>query len=141
MLIKLELLAVLHDIGKMSINKDILEKDGQLTESEWLEIQKHPESGYRIASASPELKPVAYYILCHHERWDGSGYPYGLKGEDIPLLSRIIAVVDTYDAITHDRSYRKAKQREFAIDEIRKNSGVQFDPKIVDAFLNIKKMF
>jgi diguanylate cyclase len=101
--------------------------------------KKHPETGYRIALASPELVHIADYILCHHEYWNGCGYPQGLKGEAIPLLSRIIAVVDTYDAIINDRPYRKARLKNYAIDEISKNSGVQFDPEIVKAFLSIIK--
>ncbi|MHB1155008.1 MAG: HD-GYP domain-containing protein [Eubacteriales bacterium] len=132
---QLRLLAILHDIGKLSIGNHILTKKDKLNDSEWLEIKKHPESGYRIASASPELKPIADYILCHHERWDGDGYPQGLMGESIPLLSRIIAVADTYDAMINDRSYRKAKSKTYAVEEIKRASGKQFDPVVVDAFL------
>ncbi len=134
---QLELLATLHDIGKMSIDRRILNKPGKLTASEWLEVKKHPEAGYRIALASPELVHIADYILYHHERWDGSEYPQGLKGEDIPFLSRIVAVVDAYDAITNGRSYKEAQTKEYAIDEIKKNSGTQFDPDVVKAFLTI----
>lgn len=132
---ELELLAALHDIGKLSIDPDILNKKSELTKCEWLEIKKHPESGYRIAVSAPELVKIADYILCHHERWDGSGYPQGLKGTEIPILSRIVAVADTYTAITSDRTYREAKTKQYAIDEIRKNSGTQFDPEVVGAFL------
>ena len=134
---QLELLATLHDLGKMSVDQRILNKQSRLTPPELLEVKKHPETGYRIALASPELVHIANEILCHHERWDGKGYPQGLKGTAIPLLSRIIAVVDTFDAITHDRPYRKARSREIAIDEIKKNSGTQFDPMVVEAFLQL----
>jgi diguanylate cyclase (GGDEF)-like protein/PAS domain S-box-containing protein len=132
---ELELLSTLHDIGKISINDNILNKSGKLTDEEWIEIKKHPMVGYRIAQASPELVPIAVFILCHHERWDGKGYPQGLKGEAIPLLSRIISVVDPYDAMTHDRPYRKAMSVATAIDEIKKNAGTQFDPEIARIFV------
>ena len=128
---------MLHDLGKMSVDKRILEKRGKLTENEWMEIKKHPEAGYRIALASPELVHIADFILCHHENWDGSGYPQGLKGEEIPLLSRIVAVVDAYDAMSNDRPYKKARSKDAAIQELRKYAGTQFDPNIVDAFLGI----
>jgi len=132
---ELELLSTLHDIGKMSINDNILNKSEKLTDEEWTEIKKHPEVGYRIANVSPELVPIADFILYHHERWDGKGYPQGLKGESIPLLSRIIAVVDSYDAMTQDRPYRKAMPTAAAIEEIAKNAGTQFDPDIAKVFI------
>jgi HD-GYP domain-containing protein (c-di-GMP phosphodiesterase class II) len=125
----------LHDIGKIVISNKILNKKGNLSESEWHELKKHPQVGYRIAMSSPDLMPIADCILCHHERWDGKGYPQGLKGDKIPLLSRIISVVDAFDAMTQDRSYRKAMTIEAAIEEIRKNSGKQFDPDIVKIFI------
>ena len=132
---ELDLLATLHDIGKVSVPDHILTKVGRLTDEEWLEIKKHPESGYRIAQASPELIPIADYILSHHERWDGSGYPQGLSGAAIPLLSRIIAVADAYDAMTQDRPYRKAMSKSEGIFEIEKFAGTQFDPEIADIFI------
>lgn len=134
---ELELLSTLHDIGKLSINDQILNKQGKLTTEEWIEIRKHPDIGYRIAHASPELMPIAEYILCHHERWDGTGYPQGLKGDSIPLLSRIVSVVDAFDAMTQDRPYRKAMPEAEAINEIIKNSGTQFDPEIAKIFVDI----
>lgn len=132
---ELHLLSTMHDIGKISIDNNILTKPGRLTGDEWREMQKHSSIGYRIAMTSPELKPIANYILCHHEQWDGKGYPQGLLGEDIPLFSRILAVADAYDAITSDRPYRKASSKEAAIAEIAKNSGTQFDPEIVKLFI------
>lgn len=132
---ELELLSTLHDIGKINIDSGILKKTGQLTEDEWQEMKKHPEIGYRIAHASPELKHISEYILNHHERWDGKGYPQGLSGENIPLLSRILAIVDSYDAMTQDRVYRQAMTKERAVEEIKNNSGTQFDPNIVRIFI------
>jgi len=132
---ELALLAVLHDIGKVGIKESVLQKPGPLTAEEWEEMKKHPEIGYRIAQNTPELATVAEYILSHHERWDGRGYPRGLKGEEIPLICRILAVADAYDAMTNDRTYRKAMSREKAIDEIRRNAGTHFDPQVADIFL------
>lgn len=133
----LALLSSLHDIGKISIDNRILVKPSKLNANEWLEMKKHPAIGYRIAMVSPELRSIAEYILCHHERWDGSGYPQGLSGKDIPLLSRVISIVDAYDAMTNDRTYRKALAKEAAIAEISDNSGSQFDPEISKLFLTL----
>ncbi|NLV22484.1 MAG: diguanylate cyclase [Syntrophomonadaceae bacterium] len=133
---ELELLATLHDIGKLGIDRSILNKAEPLNEAEWNEMKKHTEIGYRIAMSTQELAPIAEYILCHHEHWDGMGYPHGRKGEEIPLLSRILAVIDAYDAMTEDRVYRNALSREAALEEIRKNAGTQFDPRIVEIFLS-----
>jgi len=101
------------------------------------EMKKHPEIGCRIAQSVYELAPIADYILSHHERWDGSGYPQGLRGEEIPLLARMLAVADAYDAMTQPRPYRAAVSHEEAVAEIVRCSGTQFDPKIVDAFLRV----
>lgn len=131
----IELLATLHDIGKVGIAERILMKPGKLDPDEWKEMKKHPEIGYRIAMSSPNLAPIAEYILCHHERWDGSGYPRGLKGKNIPLISRIISIADSFDAMTEDRIYRKAMSKDEAIEEIRKCSGTQFDPDIAQIFI------
>lgn len=135
-LLSLELAATLHDIGKIGISKSILEKPEALTDEEWREMKKHPEIGYRIAQKIPELSVIADYILCHHERWDGKGYPQGLPGEDIPLISRIIAVVDSYDAMTETRAYRPAITKEAAALGILNNSGTQFDPMIAATFVH-----
>jgi|GEM_PF-193534 len=134
---ELELLSTLHDIGKISVDLNILTKPGELTEEEWAEIKKHPEVGYRIAQASPELRHIADYILCHHEQWDGNGYPQGLKGEKIPLLARILAIVDAYDAMTQDRAYRKAISVEEAVADILANAGTRFDPEIARIFVEM----
>ncbi|ATW25512.1 PAS domain S-box protein [Candidatus Formimonas warabiya] len=134
---ELALLAVLHDIGKVGIEGSILQKPGLLNSEEWEEMKKHPEIGFRIAQNAPELSAVAEYILFHHERWDGKGYPKGLKGEDIPLLCRILAVTDAYDAMVSDRPYRKAMSREEALLEIKKNAGAQFDPEVTNVFIRM----
>jgi diguanylate cyclase (GGDEF)-like protein/PAS domain S-box-containing protein len=134
---ELQLFAMLHDVGKIAIDDLILNKPGKLTNKERDIMKKHPEIGYRIAMATPELASVAEYILYHHERWDGKGYPAGLSGKNIPLLSRILSFADAYDAMTENRVYRKSLNREDAIEEIRKNVGKQFDPEIFDVFLEI----
>lgn len=132
---ELELVSTLHDIGKMGIDVDILSKPGKLSDEEWVEMRRHPEVGFRIAQATSELIPIAKYILCHHERWDGKGYPQGLIGEKIPLLSRIVAIADSFDAMTNDRAYRSAMTKGEAIEEIRRNSGTQFDPEVTRVFV------
>ncbi len=132
---RLELLATLHDIGKVGISERVLTKQGKLSEDEWVEMRRHPEIGYRIAISTPELIPIAESILCHHEWWDGHGYPQGLSGEKIPLLSRILSIVDAYDAMTQDRPYRRALTHEEAIAEIRKCAGTQFDPLITQIMI------
>jgi len=134
---ELELLSTLHDIGKMSLPAAILSKPGKLNDEEWREMKKHPEVGFRIAQATSELVPIAKYILCHHERWDGKGYPQGLIGEQIPLLSRIVAIADSFDAMTNDRAYRVAMTNREAKEEIKRCSGTQFDPEISQLFLNL----
>lgn len=136
---KLALLAVLHDIGKIAIPHSILLKPGKLTEAEWEIMKTHAEKGYRIASAAQELKPIGEYILHHHERWDGGGYPGGLAGEEIPLLSRIITVVDSHDVMVHDRPYHKAMRAGEAEEELRRCAGTQFDPNLVETFLKVLK--
>jgi len=136
---ELQLFSVLHDIGKIGIDDRILNKPGKLTPDEWELMRKHPEIGYVITMSSPEFAPIADYVLSHHERWDGTGYPLGLSGEEIPLLSRILSVADAYDAMTEDRVYRKALTKETAIEEIRRNAGTQFDPDIAMAFAELMR--
>lgn len=131
------LLAEFHDIGKIGISDNILLKAGPLTPEERLAIQQHSKLGYEIAIASIELAPISDFILKHHERWDGKGYPFGLKGEEIPLECRIISIIDSYDAMSNDRPYRKALSREEVITELEKCSGTQFDPELVKMFLGI----
>jgi len=134
---ELVMLSALHDIGKIAVADSIILKPGKLTPEEWEMVKKHPEVGYRIAKSSVDLAAIADAILSHHENWDGSGYPEGLKGTEIPLLSRIISIVDSYDAITNDRPYRKALTKEKAIAEIKRCSGTKYDPKLVEVFLRL----
>jgi len=133
----LRVLTTLHDIGKIAILDSILNKKESLTKREWEIIKRHPEIGYRIALSSNQLSSIAEYILTVHEHWDGTGYPQGLKGAKIPLLSRIIALVDAYIVMRENKPYRKSRSRKEAIEEIKKCSGTQFDPKLVDVFLEI----
>ncbi len=133
----LNLLAQVHDLGKVGIPNDILLKKGPLNEEEWTTIRKHPEKGYRIAVASPDLIGVADLILKHHEKWDGTGYQLGIRGDDIPIECRILAIADSFDVMTSDRPYKKRKSKEEAIIELEKCSGTQFDPELVKLFLSI----
>lgn len=129
--------ALLHDIGKMGLSDSILLKPDQLTPEEWVQMRKHPEFAYDMLSYIRYLQPALDIPYCHHEKWDGTGYPRGLKGDEIPLAARIFAVVDVWDALTSDRPYRKAWSREKALDYIQEQSGRSFDPRVVDIFLNI----
>ncbi|MGB9082292.1 MAG: HD domain-containing phosphohydrolase [Desulfuromonadaceae bacterium] len=131
--------ALLHDIGKIGIPDNILLKPDKLDVAEWIEMRKHPQIGYAILSEIAFLKKPAEIILTHHERFDGTGYPKQLKGEQIPIGSRIFAVVDTLDAMTCDRPYRKALPFAMAEAEIIKHRGSQFDPVIADLFLSIPR--
>ena len=132
---ELKTVGLLHDIGKIAIDENILNKNGRLNESEYNEIQRHPEVGYRILSTVKEMLDLANYVLYHHERWDGSGYPKGLKGNDIPLVSRIIAIADAFDAMSSERSYRSSMPEPMIIEELRKNAGIQFDPEMINVFV------
>ena len=136
----LSLLSILHDIGKVGISMEILKKTGPLNEEEWKEIKRHPEIGYRIAQNTTELFTVSEHILAHQERWDGTGYPRGLKETEIPLLCRILAVADAYDAMTSDRVYRKAMDSQKAMEEISRCAGTQFDPQIAQLFLELNQL-
>lgn len=133
----LVLAIALHDIGKVAIPEEILRKAGPLEPEEWEIVKEHSEKGYRIILSSSDLAHIAPKVLFLHERWDGQGYPQGLKGKEIPLLSRILAIIDAYDAMMSFRTYRKPKNREQAMEELRKNAGSQFDPHIVQVFLQI----
>ena len=133
----LTLFTMLHDIGKVAIKESILQKPGPLTPAEWEEMKRHSEIGYRIAQNSPELSMVAEYILCHHEHWNGKGYPRGLKGEEIPLICRILAVADAFDAMTSDRVYRKSIGVKEALEELQRNAGTQFDPAVTKVFCSL----
>ena len=133
----LNLLARVHDIGKVSIPEDILFKKGHLGQEEWKMLKEHPEKGYRIAQAFPEISSVADLILKHHEKWNGEGYPLGLEKEEIPVECRILAVINAYDAMTADNYYGAAKSTKEAVKEIKRNEGVQFDPQVVRSFLSL----
>jgi diguanylate cyclase (GGDEF)-like protein/PAS domain S-box-containing protein/putative nucleotidyltransferase with HDIG domain len=132
---QIKIAGLLHDIGKIEIDEKILNKPEKLSKDEWERMQRHPEIGYRILSSVNEFSVIAEDILEHHERWDGKGYPRGLKGEEISLHARIIAVADSYDAMTSDRTYDKTLSEEEAINEIRRCSGTQFDPEVTRIFI------
>ena len=134
---EIELAGLLHDIGKIAIKEDILNKPGKLTEEEYDEIKRHPESGYHILKSVDEYSSLAQCVLEHHERFDGKGYPKGIKGSQISLIARIIAVADAFEAMIAQRPYRKSLTEEMAIEEIKKNANTQFDPEVVTAFLKI----
>ncbi len=132
---ELSLLSSLHDIGKVALPDQILMKTGQLTGDEWMEVRTHAEKGYKIAVNHQELAQISDGILCHHERWDGKGYPQGLKEKDIPRISRILNVIDAYDVMTHNTVYKDAIPHKAAIKEIMECSGKQFDPYYARAFV------
>ena len=138
-LVNIERGALLHDIGKIGIPESILRKPGVLTPIEREIIKDHPLIGYELIEEFEFLRKSAQVVLYHHESYDGSGYPYGLAGGDIPLEARIFSLADTLDAITSDRPYREAKSFEQAFREIEKGSGSQFDPSVVDAFFSVPK--
>lgn len=129
------LFAKFHDIGKIAVNDNILLKPGKLTKDEYEEMKKHSDAGFKIAKSLTDIEHIADYIYKHHEWYNGEGYPFGLKGNDIPLECRILSVADAYDAMTNDRPYRKAMSQDEAIEELMKFKGIQFDPKIVDIFI------
>lgn len=134
---QLGLLITLHDIGKINLPEEILKKESALTEEEWMQIKNHPSAGYRIALSTEDFHHVAYYILCHHEHWNGKGYPQGLQGEEIPLLSRITSIVDAYDVMVFGRPYKEALSRPEIVQEFRRCAGQQFDPSLVEVFLEV----
>ncbi|HDJ29835.1 MAG TPA: HD-GYP domain-containing protein [Candidatus Acetothermia bacterium] len=138
-LITLSYAAYLHDVGKIKVPDAILNKPGSLTDEEWEEMRRHPDYGAEMLQEKDFLKDAAEIVRAHHERYDGTGYPRGLKGEEIPIEARIISVVDAYDAMTSDRPYRRAMSKEEAFEELKKNAGTQFDPRVVNAFLTVIK--
>ncbi|HPC78633.1 MAG TPA: HD-GYP domain-containing protein [Fervidobacterium sp.] len=129
--------ALVHDVGKIVVPSSILNKESKLTIEEFEVIKKHPVYGHDFLSTSPELRDLARYVFHHHERWDGKGYPAGISGEEIPLISRIIMVADSWDAMRSDRPYRKGLSKEKATEEILKHSGAQFDPNIAKVFIKM----
>jgi diguanylate cyclase (GGDEF)-like protein len=136
-ILDLSLFARFHDIGKVGIPDHILFKSGLLTKDEKKEMQQHCEIGWRIARSTTDLLPIADWILSHHEWWNGEGYPVGLAGKNIPIECRILAILDAYDAMTNDRPYRKAMSHEAAVEELERNAGIQFDPKIIKKFVSL----
>lgn len=129
--------ALLHDIGKLGVPDAILLKANQLSDAEWEVMRKHPQYAYEMLSPIEYLRPALDIPYCHHEKWDGTGYPRGLKGEEIPLAARIFAVVDVWDALTSDRPYRPAWSHEEAMKYIKEQSGKHFDPKVVEKFIEM----
>ncbi len=135
---KLEVAGMMHDIGKINIPEAILNKVSELNENDWSQIMRHSEVGYRILNAVSEFAEISEFVLAHHERWDGRGYPKGLKGEEIPIQSRVIAVADAFDTMRTDKPYRGAEDLEDALRELRLQAGKQFDPRIVQLFIEHK---
>jgi len=129
--------ALLHDIGKIAVPDNILLKPDKLTAEEWVIMRKHPEHAYEMLSPINFLRPALDIPYCHHEKWDGSGYPRGLKGEEIPLAARIFAVVDVWDALRNDRPYRKGWSGERVCEYIEEQLGKHFDPQIVEIFMEL----
>ncbi len=129
--------ALLHDIGKMGIPDNILQKPGPLTDDEWVEMRQHPEYARMMLNSITYLRPALEIPYCHHERWNGSGYPRSLKGEEIPISARIFSIVDVWDALLSNRPYRKGCTEESVLEYIRKNAGTYFDPRLVDSFLDL----
>ena len=128
--------ALLHDIGKLQLPEEIIYKTGPLSEHEWRIMRRHPMYAVDLLRAIPELQAAVPIPYCHHEKWDGSGYPRGLKGQDIPQEARIFSVVDVWDALTSDRIYRAAWPEQQVLDYIQERSGADFDPEVVDLFVS-----
>jgi putative nucleotidyltransferase with HDIG domain len=137
---RLELLQLggpLHDVGKLGVSEEVLAKPGRLDEAELAQIREHPKLGARILLRVAALRGALPYVLYHHERWDGGGYPTGRAGERIPLEARVLAVADAFDAMTSDRPYRSALDRDEAVAEVARCAGTQFDPDVVRVFLEL----
>jgi two-component system, cell cycle response regulator len=129
--------AELHDVGKIAVPDAILDKPGALDPVEWTFMRRHPLIGERILLAAPALRPVARLVRSSHERWDGGGYPDGLRGDEIPLGARVVSVCDAFDAMTTERPYREPVTEVAAIEELRRCAGTQFDPMVVEAFVRV----
>ena len=136
-LAEIETASVLHDVGKIAVPSELLRKPGRLTDSELQTVRRHAEYGWAVLRNIPGQERIAQIVLHHHERWDGHGYPSGLVGLQIPLGARIVAVVDTFDAMLSDRPYRKGRALEVVIEELRPEAGRQFDPEILRQFLDV----
>jgi len=134
---KVSTAALLHDIGKIGVPDKVLNKKGKLDKEDWEAIKSHPRLGANIVGNIPNLVPCVSTILYHHERWDGGGYPDGLKGEEIPIEARILAIADSFEAMTSPRPYRPALSIEEVIKELRQGAGFQFDPSLVEVFIGI----
>jgi putative two-component system response regulator len=137
---KLEIAGLLHDIGKIGVPENILCKPGKLTDDEYNTIKMHPDRGRKMLESIKKFSDVSFWLSCHHERWDGRGYPLGLKGEDIPTVARILAIADTYDAMTSNRSYRQGLPHSVAAEEIKRCAVSQFDPEIVEVFICVENI-
>jgi putative nucleotidyltransferase with HDIG domain len=129
--------ALIHDIGKIGVPDAVLHKPGSLDDSERMVIERHPQAGYNMLAGIPYLREEIQIVICHQEKWDGTGYPYGLRGEEIPIGARLFAIADTFDALTSDRPYRHGTSYEVARRIIEEESGKQFAPQAVEAFLSI----
>jgi HD-GYP domain-containing protein (c-di-GMP phosphodiesterase class II) len=134
---RIRVAAMLHDVGKVAVPQEILDKPTALTSAEWRSVVQHPRIGQVILEQAAALKEAVPIILHHHERYSGHGYPYGLRGNDIPLGARIVAIADAYDAMTHDRPYKRAMSHDDAVKEIRRHAGTQFDPELVTLFCDL----
>jgi HD-GYP domain-containing protein (c-di-GMP phosphodiesterase class II) len=128
---------MLHDVGKIGVPEAVLRKPGRLTEEEFALVKEHPAVGHTILRDIAALGPMLPGVLHHHERWDGGGYPHGLAGQRIPLMGRVLALADTFDAMSSNRAYRPAAPRQRVLDEIQRCSGTQFDPELVGIFLSL----
>jgi putative nucleotidyltransferase with HDIG domain len=127
----------LHDIGKLAVSHEVLHKEGRLDAKELAEIREHPRTGAKLLLRVAALRAAIPYVLYHHERWDGTGYPSGKAGEEIPLEARVLAVADAFDAMTSDRPYRRALSQQAALAEVERCAGTQFDPRIAQVFLEL----